>query len=97
MKRTLLFYCFLGSIFYVNGQSYFGFRDDNYAGIQGALFNPASIVDSKYKADVTVFSVSATGQNDLYGVNFAEALGAGYDFETQGAKILKRITEEILM
>ena len=89
MKRTLLFYCFLGSIFYVNGQSYFGFRDDNYAGIQGALFNPSSIVDSKYKADVTVFSVSATGQNDLYGVNFAEALGAGYDFETQGGKNIK--------
>jgi hypothetical protein len=46
-------------------------------------------VDSKYKADVTVLSVSATGQNDLYGVNFAEALGAGYDFETQGGKNIK--------
>ncbi|MEO8236611.1 MAG: DUF5723 family protein [Flavobacterium sp.] len=89
MKRILLFYCFLGSVFYVHGQSYFGFRDDNYAGIQGVLFNPSSIVDSKYKADVTVFSVSATGQNDLYGVNFAEALGSGYDFETQAHKNIK--------
>ena len=89
MKRVLLFYCLLGSIFYVNGQSYFGFRDDNYAGIQGALFNPSAIVDSKYRADVTLFSVSSTGQNDLYGVNFAEVLDGGYDLETQGNKSIK--------
>ncbi|MDR7211948.1 DUF5723 family protein [Flavobacterium piscis] len=89
MKKTLLIYCFLGSIFYAQGQSYFGFRDDNYAGIQGALFNPSAIVDSKYKADVTLFSVSSTGQNDLYGVNFAEVLDGGYDLEAQGKKDIK--------
>ena len=89
MKKNLLFYCFLGSIFYVRGQSYFGFRDDNYAGIQAVLFNPSAVVDSKYKADVTLFSASFTGQNDLYGVNFAEVLDGGYDLETQGNKNIK--------
>lgn len=89
MKRTLLLCCFLGSIFYAQSQSYFGFRDDNYAGIQSVLFNPSAIVDSKYKADVTLFSASATGQNDLYGISFSDVLGGGYDFDKQASKNIK--------
>ncbi|WP_337964778.1 DUF5723 family protein [uncultured Flavobacterium sp.] len=89
MKKALLLCCFLGSIFYADAQSYFGFRDDNYAGIQSVLFNPSAVVDSKYKADVTLFSASATGQNDLYGVNFPEVLGGGYDFDKEANKNIK--------
>ena len=89
MKRTLLLLCFLGSFFYARSQSYFGFRDDNYAGIQGALFNPSVIVDSKYKADVTIFSASSTAQNDLYGVNFAEVLDGNYDLQADASKNIK--------
>lgn len=89
MKKTLLLLCFLGSVFYARGQSYFGFRDDNYAGIQGALFNPSVIVDSKYKADVTLFSASSTAQNDLYGVNFAEVLDGGFDLQADASKNIK--------
>ena len=89
MKRTLLLLCFLGSFFCSRGQSYFGFRDDNYAGIQGALFNPSVIVDSKYRADVTLFSVSSTVQNDLYGVNFADVLDGGFDLQADASKKFK--------
>ncbi|UUF16898.1 MULTISPECIES: DUF5723 family protein [Flavobacterium] len=89
MKRTLLLFCFFGSFFYARSQSYFGFRDDNYAGIQGVLFNPSAIVDSKYKADVTIASASATAQNDLYGVNFAEIFDGGYDLDTDAKKKFK--------
>lgn len=89
MKRTLLLLCFLGSFFCARGQSYFGFRDDNYAGIQGALFNPSVIVDSKYRADVTLFSVSSTVQNDLYGVNFADVLDGGFDLQADASKNFK--------
>lgn len=89
MKRTLLFCCFLGGFFYANSQSYFGFRDDNYAGIQSVLFNPSSVVDSKYRADVTISSISATGQNDLYGVNFFESLSSDYDFDKESNKHIK--------
>lgn len=89
MKKTLLLLCFLGSFFYARSQSYFGFRDDNFAGIQGALFNPSVIVDSKYKADVTLFSVSSTAQNDLYGVNFAEVLDGNYDLQADASKNIK--------
>ncbi|GAA3771407.1 DUF5723 family protein [Flavobacterium ginsengiterrae] len=89
MKRTLLLLCFFGSFFYARSQSYFGFRDDNYAGIQGVLFNPSSVVDSKYKADVTVFSASGTVQNDLYGVNFMDALDGNYDLAKDATKNFK--------
>ncbi|KAF2335091.1 DUF5723 family protein [Flavobacterium daemonense] len=89
MKRTLLLFCFFGSFFYARSQSYFGFRDDNYAGIQSALFNPSVIVDSKYRADVTIFSASATGQNDLYGFNFAEVLDGNYDINKDASKNIK--------
>jgi hypothetical protein len=89
MKRTLLLFCFLGGIFYGYSQSYFGFRDDNYAGIQSVLFNPSAVVDSKFKADVTLSSASATGQNDLYGVNFAELLDGGYDLDKDAKKSIK--------
>ncbi|SEO79259.1 hypothetical protein SAMN05444671_1408 [Flavobacterium sp. CF108] len=89
MKRTLLLLCFFGSFFYARSQSYFGFRDDNYAGIQGVLFNPSVIVDSKYKADITIASASATAQNDLYGVNFAEIFDGGYDLDTDAKKKFK--------
>lgn len=89
MKKTLLLLCFLGSFFCARAQSYFGFRDDNYAGIQSALFNPSVIVDSKYKADVTIFSASSTAQNDLYGVSFTDALGSNFDFDTEASKNIK--------
>lgn len=86
MKKTLLLLCFVGSFFTAKAQSYFGFRDDNYAGIQAVLFNPSAIVDSKYKTDVTLFSVSATASNDLYGVQFSDVLSGDFDFETQASK-----------
>lgn len=89
MKRTLLLFCFFGSFFYAQGQSYFGFRDDNYAGIHGVLFNPSAVVDSKYQVDINVFSASATGQNDLYGVNFAEILDGSFDLQRDGKKNIK--------
>jgi hypothetical protein len=89
MKKTLLLFCFFGSFFCARSQSYFGFRDDNYAGIQGALFNPSVIVDSKYRADITIFSASSTVQNDLYGVNFTTVLGGGYDLSTDAKKEFK--------
>ena len=89
MKKTLLLFCFFGSFFYARSQSYFGFRDDNYAGIQSAIFNPSNIVESKYRADVTIFSASGTGQNDLYGVNILDALDGDYDLATDASKTFK--------
>ncbi|RYJ38560.1 OmpA/MotB domain protein [Flavobacterium anhuiense] len=89
MKKTLFLFCFFGSFFYARSQSYFGFRDDNFAGIQSVLFNPSNVVDSKYRADVTIFSASGTGQNDLYGINILDALDGDYDLATDASKTFK--------
>lgn len=41
----------------VNAQKYLGVRSSNYAGIMGADLQPASIVDSRLKVDINLFSV----------------------------------------
>ncbi|MBK0369075.1 DUF5723 family protein [Flavobacterium agrisoli] len=89
MKKTLLVGCLLGSFFTTKAQSYFGFRDDSYAGIQSVLFNPSAVVDSKYKIDITLFSVGSSGQNDLYGVQFTDVVSGDFDFDTQASKTIK--------
>ncbi len=70
----------------LNAQSYLGFTHDNYAGVHGALFNPASIVDSRFKTDINLFSLSAAVGNDMYGVNVFDAFKSGYDFDLEAKK-----------
>lgn len=64
-----------------NAQSYMGYIPDNYAGVQGVLFNPASIVDSRFKTDINLFSTSSSLNNDYYGVRLFELPNSSYDFE----------------
>lgn len=86
MKKSLLFLFLLFSITYTNAQSYLGYYHDNYAGVHGVLYNPASIVDSRFKTDINLFSFSTSISNDLYAVEFSEALKSGYDFDSQAKK-----------
>ena len=69
MKKSLLFLIVLFSIAQANAQSYMGYIPDNYAGVQGVLFNPASIVDSRFKTDINIFSTSSSLNNDFYGLS----------------------------
>ncbi len=67
--RQLLFGILLMStIGTITGQSYIGFTSENYSGIHGAIANPAMIVDSRYKVDANLGSLSAFGGSD--GVGF---------------------------
>ncbi len=83
MKTKLLFLISFFSFLASNAQSYMGYIPDNYAGVQGVLYNPASIVDSRFKTDVNLFSVSASVGNDLYGVKILDLTKSNYDFDTQ--------------
>ena len=83
MKKTILFFMFMIVAMSANAQSYVGYTSDNYAGIQGVLYNPASIVDSRFKTDINLFSISATVANDLYGVKFIDIFKKDYDFDLQ--------------
>jgi hypothetical protein len=60
-----------------------GYAADNYAGVHGVLFNPASIVDSNFKTDINLFSVSVVGANDFYGINISDAMKGSYDIDKQ--------------
>ena len=86
MKKKVLVMLVFTSFISANAQSYLGYYHDNYAGVQGVLFNPASIVDSRFKTDINLFSFSTTVGNDMYAVNFSDAFKSGYDFDTQAKK-----------
>ena len=86
MKKKLLGILVFTSFMSANAQSYLGYTHDNYAGVQGVLFNPASIVDSRFKTDINLFSISQSVNNDMYGVKVMDAFKNGFDFDTQANK-----------
>lgn len=85
-KRIYLsLFAFVG-FFSANAQSYLGYTHDNYAGVQGVLFNPSSIVDSRFKTDINLFSMSSSVTNDAYGVKIFDVFKDGYDFDMEAKK-----------
>jgi outer membrane protein OmpA-like peptidoglycan-associated protein len=86
MKKRLLGILVFTSFFSANAQSYLGYTHDNYAGVQGVLFNPASIVDSRFKTDINLLSISSSVNNDIYSVSLSDVLKSNYDFDTQAKK-----------
>jgi outer membrane protein OmpA-like peptidoglycan-associated protein len=85
-KLSLLFLIVLFSITKANAQSYMGYIPDNYAGVQGVLFNPASIVDSRFKTDVNIFSTSSSLNNDYYGISLFDLSKDSYDANKEGVR-----------
>ena len=96
MKKRVLVLLVFASFVSANAQSYLGYVHDNYAGVQSVLFNPASIVDSRFKTDINLFSISTLATNDAYGVNLFDAFKSGYDFETQAQKSLALSNNAVL-
>lgn len=86
MKKIILGLLVFTGFISANAQSYVGFYQDNYAGVQSVLFNPSSIVDSRFKADINLFSMSTAVGNDMYGVKFGDVFKDGYDFDLQAKK-----------
>src|SRR6188768_3358433 len=86
MKKPLLFLIILFSATYAKAQSYMGYIPDNYAGIQGVLFNPASIVDSRFKTDINLFSTSSSLNNDYYGISLFDLSDENYDANKDGKR-----------
>jgi hypothetical protein len=86
MKKLGLILLVVTGFISANAQSYLGYYQDNYAGVQGVLFNPASIVDSPFKTDINLFSFGTAIGNDMYAVSFSDAFKSGYDFDTQAKK-----------
>ncbi len=86
MKKIIVGLLVFTGFISANAQSYVGLYQDNYSGVQSVLFNPSSIVDSRFKTDINLFSFSTSAGNDLYGVKLFDILKKGYDFDTQTQK-----------
>lgn len=72
----------------LNAQSYIGNTVDNYSGIQSLTANPSNVVDSKYKADINLFSASVFGGSDYFGLSVGDIINSddGFDFEADAEK-----------
>lgn len=80
MKKFLVTLFFISSFVTVKAQSYLGYYFDNYAGVQSTLYNPASIADSRFRADINLFSGSALAGNDYYGFKATDVTKSGFNF-----------------
>ncbi len=65
LKKVSIFltFCigFAGAVF---AQDFPGYRSGNYNGVNGVFFNPANVVDSRFRWDVNLFSISANISNN---------------------------------
>lgn len=81
---TFLFFTAFSSLS-LTAQNYIGHRIDNYSGIHGVMYNPASVFDSRMRADINLISFGVSAGNDYAGLNLTE-LGSGeegFDFEEE--------------
>lgn len=66
MKKPLLLTACFFLIKLVFAQEYLGYTNSNYAGISAAWLQPASIVDSRYKADIQLFGLDFNFNNNFF-------------------------------
>lgn len=80
------FLVFAASVFSItlNAQSYIGHSVDNYAGIHGVIYNPASIVSSNLRAEINLVSASGLVGNDYFGVSIGDLIDAPDEFDYDG-------------
>ena len=83
MKKIILTVLLTSLSFCLKAQSYIGFLTDNYSGVHGVISNPASITDSRFKADINLAGASFFGNNDYYGINILDATKDGYSFDLE--------------
>lgn len=90
LVATGLFFLCLCS---ASAQSYIGYSVDNYNGVHGLILNPASVVDSKVRSDINLFSLSLFAGSDYFGLDIQNALesleGDGFTFDDQIKKFPK--------
>lgn len=68
MKNLLLFCLTVLAFNSIRGQGNLGFHTDNYSGVYSLNFNPAEIVDNRYRFHMNIFSMDLTASNNYLGV-----------------------------
>ncbi len=89
MRSKILVVAALLTAVLTNAQSYFGYLNDNYAGVHAVMYNPANITDSRFNTDINLVSASLFLGNDLYGAKLLDFTKSDFDFERDGSKYPK--------
>ena len=69
MKKILL--VIIGTLSVISSaksQDFLGYINSNYSGVTGTDLNPASVVDSRYKVDISLFGTSFSFYNNYVGM-----------------------------
>ncbi len=69
MKKIYIITALTFSFFTSRSQDFLGFSTGNFSGVSGVMLQPASIVDSRYKFDINLFSTSVNYSNNYFLVN----------------------------
>ncbi|MDP5061493.1 MAG: DUF5723 family protein, partial [Maribacter sp.] len=81
MKKVVLVAIMLVASLSAKAQSYIGYLTDNYSGVNGVIFNPANIADSRFKTDINLVGVSGFLANDYVGVGYSDLVSSDFDFD----------------
>ncbi len=87
MKKTIGSLFLLWSICSVNltqAQNYVGYSADNYSGVHGVIFNPSSVVDSRFRSDINLFSISSFLGSNYFSLDIGTVLKAEDGFNIDG-------------
>jgi outer membrane protein OmpA-like peptidoglycan-associated protein len=68
MKKLLFTILSILAFTQIEAQGNLGFHSDNYSGVYSLNFNPAEIVDSRYRFHMNIFSLDQTFSNNYLGV-----------------------------
>ncbi len=68
MRKITLLFAMLLSMQLATAQLHMGLHSDNYAGIYNLNFQPADIVDSRYRFDMNIFQMEFTLANNYIGL-----------------------------
>ncbi|OUS20156.1 hypothetical protein A9Q93_01775 [Nonlabens dokdonensis] len=82
--RTYVYLCIcLIAMQHLSAQSYSGLELDNFSGINSLTFNPANVVDSRFRADINIATVGSTITTDYFGINLSNLIDNpdGFDFD----------------
>ena len=68
MRKALLSVLLAGSLFNLKSQDYLGYSSSNYNGITGVQVNPANVVESRMKFDMTLVGMNFAAGNNYLGL-----------------------------
>lgn len=77
MKKVILFFSIALSTYTSIAQDMLGFMNSNYAGVTGLYLQPASIVDSRYRTDISLVGFSVNAYNNYIGMDPAALVRTG--------------------